>query len=95
MACPIFAQSEECFCLHENCRYYDGKSQKCRYGNNKTNEPPAESTSPNDINLQKSEKTNKSKANRREQNESKVKLSAKDLWDTLSIYHQENGIHRA
>ena len=94
MPCPIFAQSEECFCLYENCRYYDEKNQKCMYGNNNINKPPASNTSTNDIILQKSEKTNKAKATRHEQNESKVKLSAKELWDTLSVYHHENGIPR-
>ena len=94
MACPIFSQSEECFCLHENCRYYDVKSQICMYEKNNINEQPHVNSFPKDSNLGYAEKTYKAKSPCPETAEKKVKLSAKELWDGLSVFHQEHGIPR-
>ena len=94
MACPIFTQSEDCFCLHENCRYYDGKNQKCTYGNNNINEQRPFKSLSKDTDPEYTGKTNEAKSSCPEQSEKKVKLSAKELWDSLSVFHHENGIPR-
>jgi hypothetical protein len=95
VSCPIFSHADECFCLHENCRYYTLDNQGCSYsGGGNENLQMADNSSCGDIDRDEYEKSEQIEAHTPKKTEETIKLSAKELWDRLSCYNRENGISR-